>query len=239
MGDLIPLHVKRNRSMKPATSQRCVAPWSEFLDDNKNGMKTVTELWWDIGKDNYTFRSGEDSKVQGKLPFRDADMSLCQDPMWKDYGQKHRRQARSLPTSCESLSTTSSPWRQYVRADSASKNDFSFNNSGNPWATQEYVKTGSLYILRRMNPINDFWVRPEACCEALKGMITEADLEPHAPEDDEPQTSFWSQFQASVASSSRTATLSAVLSTISEQDEDKEYINEYESNNIVVAPPQQ
>lgn len=195
MDDLTPLHAK--------ASQRCVAPWGEFLDDN-------------------TVYSGKSSEDHARSPFKDADIPLCQDILWEDYGKmQRRRQAQSLSASSDSSSsTTPNLWYQSTWADIITRDDSLFVDSGNSWDAREYIKLGSAYVRFRMNPINGFWVRPTACCEALERMAAGVDLEPQLSEDDEPETSFWSNFQASAASSpSKTATPSPGLSSIEEQNE--------------------
>ncbi|GAN08860.1 hypothetical protein MAM1_0429d10467 [Mucor ambiguus] len=205
------------------SSQRCVAPWDELLGD-----------------DDKEAHSGEDSEDQGKPPIRAVDMPLYQGHLWEHCSQKQKPQAQSLLKSSNllSLPVTSSSWCQPVRTDTISKNISSFGSSGAPWlSSRKHAKTRS-YIARRMNPINDFWARPEACYEALKRMVTAVGREPQIPTDDEPETSFWSEFQASPTSSPKSPTPSRVLSSVKEQnEEDKDYINDCGFNNMLVALP--
>ncbi|KAL0144610.1 hypothetical protein V8B55DRAFT_1558453 [Mucor lusitanicus] len=236
MDNLIPFHAETRRDMKLTSNQRCVAPWGEFAGDNKEGKRTAANSWWD---NEYSIHNGDSFEGHGSLPFKDAELPLCQDLLWRDYGQKQRRQAQSSSTgSRSSLSTTSSPSRQSVRIDTVPEDLSSSDSSGAPWSSnREYIKL-SVYAIRKAAPIDNFWVRPEACCEALTRMANEVGLEPQTLEDDVPEASFWSMFQPSATSSPKTATPSPVLSSIKEQDEGKEYINGYESNRMLVAPPQ-
>lgn len=190
----------------PHTGQRCVASWGEFLDDD-------------------AVHSEESSEGQDKLPFKDADMPLCQDILWEDYGEKQRRrqQAQSASTSsAESPSSaTSNPQHSSVWTGYATKDDsLSDDDPGAPWDVREYIKLGIIYVRHRMHPIDNFWLRPEACYEALERMAAEVALQPQSPENEKPETPFWSYFKNSTDSSPpKTATPFPVLSSIKEQEE--------------------
>ncbi|KAL9550385.1 hypothetical protein MBANPS3_004754 [Mucor bainieri] len=243
MDNLIPHRAKTSRGMNlgasSSSSQKCAVPWGELpYDDDKEDMKTAAVAWLSFGKDDYTVHSGEDSEDQGKAPFRDASMPLCQDHLWEDYSQKQKRQSQSLSKSNSSSSTASSPWRQSAQVNTIpEEEDMSPLEKGAPWVSnRRYLKKG-FHAARQLYPINNFWARPEACYAALLRMVERVGMEP--PEDDEPETSFWTEsFGTSTSSSPNTATPPTALSSIQEQDEGgEENIDECGSNNMLVAPP--
>ncbi|KAL7327407.1 hypothetical protein PS15p_205842 [Mucor circinelloides] len=168
-------------------------------------------------------------------PFEGAGLPLCQDSLWKDYGQK--QESQSLPSSKSSQSSSSvasNTWHRFVDDFSVLKDGSSFDSSGDPWASQAYHRIGS-WAVRKMNPINGFWFNYEANCAALDRMRTETKLEPSTPEDDASE-SYWNIFKTSTSSSPKTPTASTALSSIQEQVEEADDINVYRSDDKLVAP---
>lgn len=219
MDDLTPQFTETKKGKRMFTSRICKPAWGEYrneLDDEKEDKKSVPNLWWDFIKGKCEVHS--EKQVQ-QSPFEGADQPLCQDPLWKDYGQKQERQ--SLPSSKSSQSSSSiasDAWHQFVDDFSMLKDGSSFDSSGDPWASQAYHRTGS-WAVRKMNPINGFWFNYEASCAALDRMIAETKLEPSTPEDDASE-SYWSIFKTSTSSSPKTPTAITALSSIQEQVEE-------------------
>lgn len=219
MDDPTPQFTETKKGKRMLTSRICRPAWGEYpneLDDEKEDKKPVPNLWWYFIKDKCEVLS--EKQVQ-QSPFEGAGLPLCQDSLWKDYGQK--QESQSLPSSKSSQSSSSvasNTWHRFVDGFSVLKDGSSFDSSGDPWASQAYHRIGS-WAVRKMNPINGFWFNYEANCAALDRMRTETKLEPSTPEDDASE-SYWNIFKTSTSSSPKTPTASTALSSIQEQVEE-------------------